>query len=173
MKLKPNLRASLIKCSAVLCFAACTAHAAPVLYTFTATTQATLGSSSHLEQFQLIAPDFLPLDLNGTLISFLRDDPALISCVACTNPPTPTLYFLRSESSDLVQFRDADGILRPYFFQPNALSQPGVHDTLPGINVAVGKLEVSEIPEPSAAGLVLTGVAIVTFRLWRRDRLRA
>jgi hypothetical protein len=165
MKLKTNLRARLVKCCALLSFTAFTAYGAPVLYTFTATTRATLNSPSHLEQFQLIAPDFLPLVSNGALISLLRDDPALISCVACTDPPIPTLHFLRNDSSDLVQFSDADRILRPYFFSPNALSHPGIHDTLPGINVAVGKLVVSEVPEPSTSGLVLTGVAIVAFRL--------
>jgi hypothetical protein len=117
-----------------------------------------------------MAPDFLPLVLNGEVISFLRDDPALLSCIACTDPPIPTLHFLRSDNSDLVQFRDADGILRPYFFPPSVLSQLGIYDTLPGINVNVGKIVVSEVPEPSTAGLVLAGAALVTLRLKRRRK---
>jgi hypothetical protein len=139
------------------------------LYTFTATTQPTQGSPSHLEQFQLMAPDFLPLVTNGDVISFLRSDPAIISCVACTDPPVPTLHFLRSDTSDLVQFRDADGILRPYFFSPSALSNPGTHDTLPGINVNVGKLIVSEIPEPSTTALLGGGLATLALLLRRRN----
>ena len=99
------------------------------------------------------------LCLNGTVMSFLSSDPALISCVACTDPPVPTLHFLRSDTSDLVQFRDADGILSPYFFPANSLSSPGSYNTLPGINVAIGKLVVAETPEPSTMGLVIAGAA--------------
>jgi hypothetical protein len=168
MKFTTIVRARLLICCAVLCSATYTAHATPVLYTFTATTRATLGSPSHLEQFQLEAPDFLPLVLNGAVMSFLRSDPALISCVACTDPPVPTLHFLRSDTSDLVQFRDADGILRPYFFPANSLSSPGSYNTLPGINVAVGKLVVAETPEPSTMALVISGAATLALRLRRR-----
>jgi len=163
MKLKISARL-LVSCS-VLLFATQGAHGAPIVYTFTATTQPTLGSPSHLEKFQLTVPDFLPLVLNGDVISFLRSDPALISCVACTDPPVPTLHFLRSDTSDLVQFSDADGILRPYFFQPNTLSSPGTYDTLSGINVAVGNLVVTETPEPSTMVLIVMGVVPFAFRL--------
>jgi hypothetical protein len=167
MKFTTTVRARLVMCCAVLCSATCTAHAAPVLYTFTAITPATLGSPSHLEQFQLEAPRFLPLVLNGDVLSFLRSDPPLISCVACTDPPVPTLHFLRADTSDLVQFRDADGTLRPYFFSANSLSNPGSYDTLPGINAAVGKLVVSETPEPSTIALVIAGAATLALRLRR------
>ena len=98
-------------------------------------------------------------------MSYLRSDPALISCVACTDPPVPTLHFLRTDTSDLVQFRDADGVLRPYFFPANSLSDTGSYDTLPGINVAVGKLVVAETPEPSTMVLVIAGAATLAFRL--------
>jgi hypothetical protein len=171
MNLKTNVKTRIVKCCAALCFATYTAYGAPILYTFTATTRATVGSPSHLEQFQLIAPDFLPLVLNGPLISFLRDDSALLSCVACADPPIAALHFLRSDTSDLVQFRDADGILRPYFFAPDALSQLGTHDTLPGINVNIGRVVVSEVPEPRTTGLLLTGAAALALRLRRRRRI--
>jgi hypothetical protein len=168
MKFTTTVRTRLLICCAVLCSATYTAHAAPVLYTFTATTGATLGSPSHLEQFQLEAPDFLPLVLNDGVLSYLRSDPVLISCVACTDPPVPTLHFLRTDTSDLVQFRDADGVLRPYFFPANSLSDTGSYDTLPGINVAVGKLVVAETPEPSTMVLVIAGAATLALRLRRR-----
>ena len=157
----------------VLLFVSQGAHAAPVLYTFTATTQAAMGSPSHTEQFQLATPGFLPLVLNGEVLSFLRSDPALISCIACAEPPVPTLHFLRSDSSDLVQFSDADGILRPYFFPPNALSSPGTYDTLPGINVNAGQLVVAEAPEPSTMLLVVMGAAPFAFRRRRARPARA
>jgi hypothetical protein len=151
--------------------AVCTAHATPVSYTFTATTRATLGSPAHLEQFRLLAPDFIPVVLNGPVISFLRDDPALISCVSCTDPPVQTLHFLRSGSGDVVQFRDTDGILRPYFFPMNVLSSPGAYNTSPGINVNVGKLVVAETPEPATVAMVTAGLAIAGL-LRRRLRLQ-
>ena len=171
MKILTTVRVRLLIGCAVLFSATYTAHAAPILYTFTATTPATLGSPSHLEQFQLEAPDFLPLVLNGDVLSFLSSDPALISCIACADPPVPTLHFLRTDTSDLVQFRDADGILRPYFFPANSLSHPGSYDTLPGINVAVGKLVVTETPEPATMVLVLAGAATLASRL-RRSGIR-
>src|SRR5690348_13111804 len=95
MKIKANVM-PLIRSCAVLCFAAFAAYGAPVLYTFTATTRATQGSPSHTEQFQLTVPDFLPLVENGAVLSFLRDDPALISCVSCAEAPLSALHFLRS-----------------------------------------------------------------------------
>ena len=109
--------------------------------------------------------------LAGNACSPLHAEPAQ-SCEACTNPPVPTLHFLRSDSSDLVQFRDADGILRVYFFSANVLSSPGTYDTLPGINVAVGRLVVAaaETPEPSTIGLVMTGLGLVALRRLRRGR---
>jgi hypothetical protein len=128
-----------------------------------------VGSPAHLEQFQLAVPDFLPLVTDGPLITFQSDDPAVISCVACASPPAGALHFLRSSIGDIIQFRDADGILRPYFFLPNVLASAGTYSTLPGINVNVGELVVSEIPEPSTAGLV--GVAL-TAALCRRRRSR-
>jgi hypothetical protein len=164
MKLTTSIRARLLPYAAVLFSATYTAHAAPVLYTFTATTRDSLGSPSHLEQFQLQAPDFLPLVLNGDVLSFLRSDPALISCVACTDPPVPTLHFLRGDTSDLVQFRDADGTLRLYFFPANSLSNVGTYDTLPGINVEVGNIVVAEIPEPSTMALVIAGAGALALR---------
>jgi len=111
MKFTTTVIARLLMYCAVLCSATYTAHAAPVLYTFTATTEASLGSPLHLEQFQFEAPDFLPLVLNVGVLSYLRSDPALIACGACTDPLVPALHFLRTDTSDLVQFRDADGIL--------------------------------------------------------------
>ena len=62
--------AAAMKCGALLCFAGYAVHASPILYTFTATTQASLGSPGHTQTFQMIAPDFLPVD-GGNLISFL------------------------------------------------------------------------------------------------------
>jgi hypothetical protein len=111
-----------------------------------------------------MTPDFLPLVTNGGLISFLRSDPALVSCVACTDPPILTLHFLRGDTSDLIQFRDADRILRPYFFPVNALANAGTYDTLPGINVNVGRLVVAEIPEPSTMAMFIVGAAALAFR---------
>lgn len=160
--------ASLLRYCAMLCLAAHMAYGSQILYTFTATTQATAGSESHSEEFQLTAPDFLPLVVNGAVLSLLRSDSALLSCVACIDPPIPTLHFLRSDSSDLLQFQDGDGILRPYFFSANAFSELGVHETLPGINVAVGKLVVAETPEPSTLALVLIGAVVAALRLRRR-----
>jgi hypothetical protein len=171
MKPETKLKAHLLRICAALCFATCAASAAPVLYTFTATTRATPGSPSHLEKFELTTADFLPVVVNGPVISFLQTDPALLSCVACATPPAGALHFLRADSSDVVQFRDADGILRPYFFAPNTLSIPGTHDTLPGFNVNVGNIVVAETPEPSTAGLVITGLAAAALRL-RRYRVR-
>ena len=168
MKLTTSLTARLLTYLTILFSATYTAHAAPVLYTFTATTRASLGSPSHLEQFQLQTPDFLPLVLNGGVLSYLRSDPALISCVACTDPPVPTLHFLRTDTSDMVQFRDADGTLRAYFFPANSLSNPGRYDTLPGINVAVGNLVVGEVPEPSTMALVIAGASALASRRRRR-----
>jgi hypothetical protein len=167
-----NWKTRLLSYPAFLCVAVCTAHATPVSYTFTATTRATVGSPAHLEQFRLLTPDFLPVVLNGPVISFLRDDPALISCVSCTDPPVPTLHFLRSGIGDVVQFRDADGILRPYFFPMNVLSNPGVYDTPGGFNVNVGKLVVAETetPEPATVAMVTAGLAIAGLL---RRRLRS
>lgn len=150
---------TLLKCLVVMCFCACAAQAASILYTFNATTRATLNSPAHLEYFELKSDDFLPLIPNGGLISFAADDPALESCIACATPPTGAIYFLRSLTSDLVQFRDADGTLRLYTFPLNALSQVGSHATIPGINVNVGAIEVAEAPEPTTFVLTLLGVA--------------
>lgn len=61
MKLKMSVSARLLVSCSVLLFATQGAHGAPILYTFTATTQPTLGSLPHLEKFQLTVPDFLPL----------------------------------------------------------------------------------------------------------------
>jgi hypothetical protein len=172
MKPTANAWLQLLKCCALLFLAACTTFGSQVLYTFTATTQATLGSPSQLEQSELAAPEFLPLAPGGDLISFLRSDTALLSCLACADPPIFTLHFLRSEAEDIIQFRDADGILRPYFFAANALGEFGVHNTLPGINVAVGQVIVSnfqgEVPEPSTIRLVAIGASVMWFALWRR-----
>jgi hypothetical protein len=171
MTLITNLRARLLRSCGVLCLVVCAGNGAPVLYTFTATTRSTMGSPAHLEQFKLDLPDFLPLVMDGTVIPFQSDDPAVISCIACANPPTGALLFLRSSTGDIIQFRDADGILRPYFFSPSALSSVGTYSTLPGINVNVGSLAVSQIPEPSTAGLVGVALAAALHR-WRRKRSR-
>ena len=171
MTLMPTFRARLLKYCAVLCLAVCTADGAPVLYTFMATTRSTMGSPAHLEQFKLALPDYLSLVTDGPVITFQSDDPAVISCTACANPPTGALHFLRSSIGDMIQFRDADGILRPYFFSQNVLSSAGTYSTLPGINVNVGELAVSQIPEPSTAGLVGVALTAVVGR-WRRSRPR-
>ena len=153
-----NAWARLAQLGAVLCLTASAASAAPILYTFTATTKATMGSPSHLEKFELLAPDFLPVVPNGGILSFKSNDPMLLSCEACAAPSTSAVIFLRGTTDDLVQFRDADGILRPYFFPVNALTTAGIHDTKPGFNVAVGRLEVTEVaaPEPGTVGLTLS-----------------
>jgi hypothetical protein len=127
---------------------------------------ATAGSPAHLEQFQLTTPDFLPVD--SGLVSYMRDDPAVMSCIACADPPVPALHFLRGPTSDLVQFRDADGILRVYFFAVDALTNPGMHDTNPGINVNVGNLKVAQTPEPSTSILMLAGLSLAARRVRRR-----
>ncbi len=129
-----------------------------------------MARNPHLEQFELTTPDFLPVLDNGPVLSFLASDPGLLSCVACTDPPVPTLHFLRSATSDLVQFRDTDGILRPYFFPVNALSSPGTYQTLPGINVAVGTLVVSQTPEPSTLWMAIAGGLLLVFGMRKPKR---
>lgn len=149
----------MMKCLAALSLAACAAYGSPVLYTFTATTRATLGSPAHTEAFQLRLPEYLPVAEGSPLISFLRTDPAVLSCTACTNAPVPALHFLRSGGSDLVQFADEDGTTRLYMFPLLALTSAGTHDTLPGINVAVGALTVAPVPEPSTTAMLVIGLA--------------
>jgi hypothetical protein len=154
----------------VLCFAAHGVYASSVLYTFTAKTQPAPGAPSHDEIFQLLSPDFLPVVFNGPVISFDGNDPAVLSCVSCIDPPVPALHFLRGSDSDLVQFKDEDNTLRLYMFPLNALSSPGKWDTLPGINVNKGALVVTVVPEPSTAVLLTIGLGAVASVLVRRRR---
>ena len=150
-----------VRCVALLLLTGVAAIASPVRYTFEATTTALPGSPSHVESFSLVTSAFLPVVENGPLISFLADDPAVLSCVSCVAPPIPALHFLRSASADLIQFVDADGTNRPYFFPVDALSNVGTWSTQPGINVNQGTLVVSSVPEPATAGALLIGLAII------------
>jgi hypothetical protein len=115
--------------------------------------------------FQLTLPDFLPVVLNGPVITFLSTDPEVNSCVPCNSPPVPALAFLRSAGSDLVQFADQNGTNYPYFFPENALSNAGVFQTLPGINVNTGSLVITAIPEPSTAGVFVLGLSAIALYL--------
>jgi hypothetical protein len=153
----------------VLCFAACSAHAS-ILYEFTATTSPAPGSPSHLEFFQLELPDFLSISSGGPLISFFENDPAVISCIACTDPSVPALHFLRGPDGDMIQFADADGTTRLYTFPLNALSNIGTYSTLPGINVNLGALDVASVPEPSTAGLLRIGTLAIAWPLFYNVR---
>jgi len=156
-----------LKCCFLLSLVSCAAIATPVQYTFTATTRASLGSPSHTEAFDLVLPDFMPLVQNGPVISFLSDDPALRSCVACVVPSVPALHFLRSTTNDLIQFVDEDGTNRLYMFPLNVLSTVGRWDTLSGINVNRGTVVVSATPEPATIGMLLIAAAVFA-ALYRR-----
>ena len=163
---------TLVKCCTALCFAACSAHAS-IIYEFTATTSPAPGSLSHLEFFQLELPGFLPISTGGPVISFFENDPAVISCIACTNSPVPAPHFLRSSDSDMIQFADADNTTRLYTFPLNALSNIGTYSTLPGINVNLGALDVASVPEPSTASLlVMIGTSAIAWFLYNLRRTR-
>lgn len=141
---------------------------ASVIYTFTATTRASLGSPSHQETFRLETGDFLPLVTGGPLISLLETDPSVQQCSPCENPPVPALHFLRSGDSDLVQFADEDGTTRLFRFPFETLSSAGSYSTLWGINVESGQLTVANTPEPSTFALLAVGAALISVRIRRR-----
>jgi len=174
MKMTTNTKrlATLVKCCAALCFAACSAHAS-IIYTFTATTSPAPSSPPHSEVFQLQLPDFLSISSSGPVISFFENDPAVISCVACANPPVPAFHFLRGPDSDMIQFADADNTTRLYTFPLNALSNIGTYSTLAGINVNRGALAVASVPEPSTASLLMIGTSAIAWCLYTRRRTRA
>lgn len=152
----------LLQCVAALCLATCAAYGSPVVYSFTGTAPAQPGSPSHAEVFQLTLPDFLPVDLNGPPVQFVSTDPGVNSCVPCQPSPITALVFLRSASSDLVQFLDENGTTYPYFFPANTLTQVGYYQTLPGFNVNAGTLEVgAEAPEPSTMAFLAMGLGAV------------
>jgi hypothetical protein len=164
---------------AILMASACAVYGDPVLYSFTATTSAPIGSPSHTEAFEFVAPDFLPVVLNGPVISVMKTDPAMLSCVACVDPPIPAVHFLRGGAGDSIQFQDADHISRFFLFQPDALSTMGTHSTQPGINVAVGTLTVSaapaqsDAPEPSTWTMLGIGFAGLAIGVRRQGDSRA
>lgn len=142
------------------------AHAS-VIYTFTATTRATMGSPAHQETFRLETPDFLPLVTNSPLISLLETDPTVTQCTPCKDAPVPALHFLRGSTSDLIQFADEDGTTRLFTFPFESLSNVGSYSTLWGINVERGELTVANTPEPSTFALLSAGAALVALRLRR------
>lgn len=157
-----------LKCCATLCLAAGVSSASPVLYTFTATTRATLNSPAHLEMFRLQLPDFMPVVEGGPLVSFFRTSPEVLACVACQTTSIPVLHFLRGATSDLVQFADDDGTTRLFTFSFGALSDFGTHSTLAGINVERGTLVVAPVPEPSTLALFLLGISALAGSLYAR-----
>lgn len=166
----------LLKYCATVCLGAYAAYGSPILYTFSATTKPTLGSPAHPEFFRLVMPDFLPVVTGGPVVSLLTSDPGVISCTPCRQPPVKALHFLSSITFDSIQFQDSDGVGRFYMFPANALSSLGTFNTQPGINVNVGKLVVSSVPEPSTIGMLAAGITALLAagaarrRLRRRDR---
>lgn len=151
--------------SAILCLSAVAAHAASVTYSFSGTTYATWNQPSHSEVFQMTIPDFLLDTANGPLM-FESSAPEVESCSPCRVPPGPALVFLRGATDDLIQFLDADGTGRLYWFPLNAISTAGTWESRPGINMNSGTLVVtvdgtgdSAVPEPSTVTLVAAGCA--------------
>jgi hypothetical protein len=110
---------------------------------------------------------------NGPLISFLADDRAVLSCVSCAAPPIPALHFLRSAAGDPIQFVDADGTNRAYFFQVDALSTLVTWNTQSGVNASQGTLVVSSVPELATAGALFIGFAMIAASLVIRNRSTA
>jgi hypothetical protein len=144
MKFTTTVRARLLMCCAVRCSATYTAHAAPVLYTFTATTEASLGSPSHLEQFQLEAPDFLPLVLNGGFchicVVIQRSYPVppaqtLRSRLCISFEPTPAI--LSSSETQTVSFARAFFRRTRYLTQEATIPHQG--STWPSANSSLQK----------------------------------
>jgi hypothetical protein len=175
MKLYLNFRKSIklgLKYTA-LCLVTYAVCNASTLYSFTATTSASSGSPSHIESFQLEVDNFLAVD--SGLIPVLGSDPALRSCAACLDSSTvPALNFLRGSDSDLIQFADLDGTTRAYFFPLESLTSVGDYNTLPGVNVNVATLTVSQgsqpaVPEPSTFALLTTSLALIAVGI-RRHR---
>lgn len=168
MILKIGAKAALHSIGALLCLAASTAYGGPIHYAFTGTTLPSGGLPGHSQVFELTLPDFLPVVSGGPVVEFVSTDPAVISCIPCTNPPDPALFFLRGGIGDSVQFQDQNGTGYIYFFPADVLTTVGTHQTLPGINVNTGTLSVAAIPEPSTAGMLILGVLFL--RRARRKR---
>lgn len=162
-----NVSTGLFICFAVLCFAGSNLFGGPVLYHFTGTTVPG-ASPSHMQTFQLTAPDFLPAVLDGGPLPLLSTDPAIISCIPCDAPPLPALFFLRGSSGDSIQFEDENGTGYVYFFPANSLSSLGTHNSLPGINVNRGVLLVTATPEASTIWLLLFGMVTILSQSWLR-----
>ena len=153
-----------------LLFAAVAAYAGPIHYTFTGTTVGSLDSPSHLQEFELTVPDFLPVVSNGLVASFLSIDPEVSSCTPCIGPPHSALIFLRGPDHGLIQFKDMDGINYAYFFSENVLSAPGTRYTLPGVNLNTGTLTVTAVPEPSTWSVLMIGLGVLAFGVHLRAR---
>jgi len=144
-----------------------------VVYTFDATTRAAPGSPSHTEIFRLELADFLPMVQDADPVSFLANDPVMETCTPCVGSPIPALHFLRTSTGDLLQFADLDGTTRLYTFTVLALSQPGAHTTIPGINTNLGQLNVASTPEPSVVGTFAAGTFWLAWLARRRRSLCA
>jgi len=161
---------------ALLCLATVSACAGPIAYSFSATTRATPASPAHEEAFQLLLPDFLPVTVNGPVVSFASTDPALVACANCAAPPASAVHFLRGGSGDSIQFQDTDGVSRFYLFPANTLTTPGTFDTVPGINVNVGRFVVSNlsdgsaVPEPASWTMLIFGFAPLAAAWWLKRR---
>lgn len=162
---------SVFRGCALVCLASCAAKAGPIRYSFEAATRDSVGSPSHIEMFRLQLPDFVPVVANGPVVSFLADDPGVASCLACKQPPLSAFHFLRGGSGDSIQFQDADGTGRFYLFSPNVFSSVGTYSTQPGINVNVGTLVVTAVPEPSSVSLVLAALGCGGIGWFRRRGL--
>jgi hypothetical protein len=137
-----------------------TAHAGPILYTFTGTAPGLNDTDS----FQYLSSQFItsPIDLYAT---------QMISCGNCLGFPNyAAIFYPNSGGFDEIQFNDISGVGNGFGFAVGAFSSPGVYSTIAG--PSSGTLTVQAVPEPSTGGTVgavlVAGVAVLYS--WKRKR---